>query len=224
MDAITGFFQAHRGVFEAAQGLSAVVSLIGWFLGAALLYRSWRRNAIRSVSLGPINFQMQEAAVEAAAVAARDWQAKVTGSAPPVDVGKIRDTISQAFTPDTANQLIGKSVLWVDDNPNNNMLAVRALRRLQLDVEQVTSTELGLEALKQRHFDLIISDMGRGTNLRAGYELLQAVREQGIKVPFFIFAGADKPEFRKEAAERGAQLSTNDMLELIDHTIKQLGS
>lgn len=166
---------------------------------------------------------MQEAAVEAAAVAARDWQAKVPGAAPPVDVGRIRETVAQAFMPGTANKLIGKSVLWVDDNPVNNMLAVRALRRLQLDVEQVTSTELGLEALTRRHFDLIISDMGRGANMRAGYELLKAVRDQGNEVPFFIFAGSDRPEFRREAAERGAQLSTNDMLELIDHTIKHLG-
>lgn len=224
MDAITGFIQANKGFIEAAQALNAVVSLAAWCFGGLLLYFAWRRNAIRSVSLGPINFQMQEAAVEAAAVAARDWQAKTTGSIPPVDVGRIRETVSHAFSPETANKLIGKSVLWVDDNPNNNMLAVRALRRLQLDVEQVTSTELGLEAMKQRHFDLIISDMGRGSNMRAGYELLKAIRDHGSKVPFFIFAGADKPEFRREAASQGAQLSTNDMLELIDHTIKHLGS
>jgi CheY-like chemotaxis protein len=169
-----------------------------------------------------MNFQLQEAAVEAAAAAARDWQAKGPGSGPAVDVQRIRETVSQAFAPETADKLIGKSILWVDDNPSNNMLAVRALRRLQLDIEQVTTTELGLDALNRRHFDLIISDMGRGSNMRAGYDLLKAVRDQGSAIPFFIFAGADKPEFRREAAERGAQLSTNDMLELIDHVIKYL--
>lgn len=223
MDAIARFIQAHKAVFEAIQALNAVVSLAAWCIGGLLLYFAWRRNAIRSVSVGPMNFQLQEAAVEAAAVAARDWQAKVPGSGPPVDVGRIRETVSQAFDPETAARLIGKSVLWVDDNPANNMLAVRALRRLQLDIEQVTSTELGLEALTRRHFDLIISDMGRGVNMRAGYELLEAVRNQGNKVPFFIFAGSDKPEFRLEAEKRGAQLSTNDMLELIDQTIRHLG-
>jgi CheY-like chemotaxis protein len=220
MDALLIFIRSNKGIFEAAQALSAVVSLVGWCVGGVLLFIAWRRNAIRSVSVGPISFQM-EAAVEAAAVAARDWQAKTEHGAA-VDVGRIRATVSQAFDPATADKLIGKSVLWVDDNPANNTLAVRALRRLQLDIEQVTSTELALEALKRRHFDLIISDMGRGTNMRAGYELLKAVRDQGNDVPFFIFAGSDKPEFRREAAERGAQLSTNDMLELIDHVIKHL--
>jgi len=47
--------------------------------------------------------------------------------------------------------------------------------------------------------------------------------ESGNEVPFFIFAGSDTPEFRREAAARGAQLSTNDMLELVDNVVKYLG-
>ena len=40
-------------------------------------------------------------------------------------------------------------------------------------------------------------DMGRGRDMRAGYALLKAIREQGNRVPFFIFAGSDEPEFRR---------------------------
>jgi len=90
-------------------------------------------------------------------------------------------------------------------------------------VEQVTSTEAALQAMQYRPFDLVISDMGRGENMRAGYELLKAIREKGSAVPFLIFAGSDTPEFRREAAALGAQLSTNDMLELIQEVIGQLG-
>jgi hypothetical protein len=49
------------------------------------------------------------------------------------------------------------------------------------------------------------------------------IRKSGNEVPFFIFAGQDRPEFRREAAARGAQLSTNDMLELVDNVVKYLG-
>ena len=49
------------------------------------------------------------------------------------------------------------------------------------------------------------------------------LRDSGNKIPSFVFAGSDTPEFRREAAERGAQLSTNDMLELVDHVVKYLG-
>jgi CheY-like chemotaxis protein len=221
MQSIVDFIQANKPYFEAAHIISSIVNILGWGLGAVLLTIAWRRNSIRSFTVGPVNFQLQQAAVEATAVAARDWQAKAPGA--PVDVARIRATVGKAFAPDVADNLIGKAILWVDDNPSNNWLAVRALGKLQLDVVQETSTERGLEALRQRHFDLVISDMGRGTEMRAGYDLLKAIRDQGSAVPFLIFAGDDKPEYRREAAERGAQLSTNDMLELVQAVIEHLG-
>jgi hypothetical protein len=69
-----------------------------------------RRNSIRSVSLGPLNFQMQEAAVKAAAIAARDWQAKTPNQT--VDVSRIRATVGPALAPAVADNLTGKSILW----------------------------------------------------------------------------------------------------------------
>ena len=137
---------------------------------------------------------------------------------------RIRATVDRAFTPQTLNNLAGKAILWVDDNPVNNELAVRALRKFGLDIEQETSTEAAMAAFQRRKFDLVISDMGRGSDMRAGYGLLQLLRDGGSEVPFFIFAGSDTPEFRREAAERGAQLSTNDMLESVDDVVKHLGT
>lgn len=220
MQSFLDFVRDHRQYFDAAEALSAVVSLVGWTLGAILLAVAWRRKAIRRVTVGPFSFQLQEA-VEAAATAARAWRAQVPNQR--VDLDQIRATVGRAFVPEVADHLIGKSILWVDDNPGNNELAVRALRKLHLNVEQVVSTEAALEAMRQRPFDLIISDMGRGENMRAGYELLDAVRGKGEAVPFLIFSSGDTPEFRREAAAHGAQLSTNDMLELIQEVIKHLG-
>ena len=91
-------------------------------------------------------------------------------------------------------------------------------------MEQATSTEAGLAVMERRHFDLVISDMGRGDDMRAGYGLLAAIRGRGNLVPFLIFAGSDRKEFRQEAAVRGAQLSTNDMIELIDAVIRHLNT
>lgn len=221
METLLNFIQTHKPYVDATHALSSAVNLIGWCLGFVLLIRAWRRNAIKSVTVGPVGFQLQEAAEEAAVAAARDWKAKVPRQR--LDVQKIRRTVGQAFTPQVADKLFGKSILWVDDIPTNNELGVRALRKLQLEVEQATSTEQALSAMQRRHYDLIISDMGRGSNMRAGYELLNAIRSQGNQEPYFIFAGEDRPEFRQEAAQQGAQLSTNDMLELVDQVIKYLG-
>ncbi len=211
------FIQDNQPLIEAANAVSSVINIVGWSIGFIVLFYAWRRNAITDVSVGPISFRMEEAAVEAAKKAAREWQ----GRDPNME--RLRRTVHKAFTPEVVANLIGKSILWVDDNPDNNMLAVRALRRLQLDIEQVTSTEAAIAAMEQGHYELVISDMGRGADMRAGYELLEIIRMRGSDVPFFIFAGDDKPEYRKEAKERGAQLSTNDMLELMDCVVHYLG-
>lgn len=215
------FVSENRAMFDAAEALSAVVNLVGWTLGGFLIWRAWRGNAIRSVNVGPLRFQLQEEAMTAAATAARDWQSK-TGDGG-LDMGRLRATVERAFDPQMTDHLIGRSILWVDDNPGNNELAMRALRKLMLDVVQVTSTEAALASMQTRAFDLVISDMGRGANMRAGYELLAALRGSGNSLPFFIFSSDDRPEFRVEAKRAGAQLSTNDMLELIDCAVSTLG-
>lgn len=220
MQAALDFVESYRNYFEAVQAVSAVISIIGWVLGAMLLWWAWRRNAVKSVTVGPIGFEIQDA-VTATATAARDWQSKSPFQK--INIKKIRDTVSKAFKPEISERMVGKAVLWVDDNPSNNMLAMRALKKLHLDVQQELSTEAGLAALARRRFDLVISDMGRGDNMQAGYELLAAIRETGNPVPFFIFAGSDSTEFRQEAVARGAQLSTNDMMELVDNVIETLG-
>ncbi len=211
----------NRGLVELAQTVSALVNLIGWSLGVILLAKAWRTGRRIEGSFGFLKFQLQEEAVRETATAARAWNEAIPGK--PVDVGRIRETVAKAFSPAHADNMIGKSILWVDDNLRNNELVVRALKRLQFDVELAESTEAGLAAMTRRHFHLVISDMGRGANMRAGYDLLAAIRGAGNEVPFLIFAGSDTPEFRREAAEKGAQLSTNDMVELMDAIVSHLG-
>ena len=215
IDAFLGFVQSNKAYFEAAHALSSTMNLVAWCF--ALVFLVVMRRRIQSVEVGPISIKMQEEAVSAAASAARAWPGQN------VDVTRIRQTVNKAFTPETANNLTGKSILWVDDKPANNALVVRALRRFNLDVEQVTDSKAAVSAIQARRFDLVISDMGRGDNLRAGYDLLKYLRASGIDMPYFIFSSGDTPDFRREAKELGAQLSTNDMLELIDNVVAYLG-
>jgi CheY-like chemotaxis protein len=215
IDAFLDFMQSNKPYFEAANAISSAMNLIAWCF--ALVFLLVMRRQIRSVEVGPISIKMQEEAVSAAASAARAWPGQN------VDVTRIRQTVNKAFTPATANNLTGKSILWVDDKPANNALVVRALRRFHLDIEQVTDSKAAVSAIQARRYDLVISDMGRGDNLRAGYDLLKYLRASGIDMPFFIFSSGDTPDFRREAKDLGAQLSTNDMLELIDNVVAYLG-
>jgi CheY-like chemotaxis protein len=222
MESVLSFVQANKPYFELAQAFSSVVNLFAWLLALLLLVIALRKSRIESLSVGPFSFRMmKEEAIVATATASRAWQSPAGEN---VDVPRIRATVDRVFTPETLNNLTGKSVLWADDNPANNELAVRAIRKFGLDIEQATSTEAAMAAFQRRRFDLVISDMARGDDMRAGYNLLKLLRESGSKVPYFIFAGSDTPEYRRAAAERGAQLSTNDMLELVDYVVKYLGS
>ena len=54
MEEIIEFIQANRSLFDAAQALSSVVNLLGWCLGSILLYFAWRRNSIKTVTVGPM--------------------------------------------------------------------------------------------------------------------------------------------------------------------------
>lgn len=221
MESVLAFVHDNKSYIDAAHALSSVINIVGWLLGAVLLTIAWRRNTIRSFQVGPVNFQMQEAAIEATATAARDWEGKTPTSS--FDIARIRDTVGRAFVPDVIDNLIGRSILWVDDRPANNALAVRALRKFKLDVVERTSTDQAMAALAERRFDLVISDMGRGADMRAGYDLLARIRETDDAIPFLIFSSSDKAKHRQEALDRGAQLSTNSIIELIDFIIGHFG-
>src|SRR5687767_9357544 len=116
IDAFLNFIQTNRIYFEAANAVSSAINLVVWLIALTLLAVAIRRNRIDSVSVGPINIRMKEEAVSAAASAARAWPGQ------DVDVPRIRATVDKAFTPEAANNLTGKAVLWVDDNPDNNKL------------------------------------------------------------------------------------------------------
>ena len=105
-------------------------------------------------------------------------------------------------------------ILWVDDRPENNTYERRAFEAVGLSFTLATSTQEALEMLKNENFAAIISDMGRREGPREGYALLEAVRNSNYNTPFFIYAGSNRPEHKKEAVEHGAQGSTNDAQEL----------
>jgi hypothetical protein len=64
--------------------------------------------------------------------------------------------------------------------------------------------------------------MGRREGPREGYRLLDAVRAFDTVTPFFIYAGSSTPEHKREAAQHGAQGSTNVANELVDMVSRAL--
>jgi CheY-like chemotaxis protein len=115
-----------------------------------------------------------------------------------------------------------RKILWVDDNPDNNIFERRAMQSYNIKFELAESTGEALAKLRTAKFDAIISDMGRPPDMEAGYTLLSALRGSGDQTPFFIYAGSDSPEHLRLALKRGAQGSTNRSDKLITSVLKSL--
>lgn len=109
-----------------------------------------------------------------------------------------------------------RRLLWVDDHPTNNTGLVRAFEDLDIKVTVARSTDEALSILGGDRFAAIISDMGREGDPDAGHTLLKAVRERGLKMPFFIFASAAAAKRKDETLGLGGNGSTNRAQELFD--------
>jgi CheY-like chemotaxis protein len=102
-----------------------------------------------------------------------------------------RDRAAQAAQPVSSGQrrLDDKRIIWVDDKPRTT-LAVRAeLENEGAIVDSVASSEELTAKLSSSspHYDLIVSDLRRGGDPRAGLEYLQKIKDEPELPPRLIF-------------------------------------
>jgi CheY-like chemotaxis protein len=223
---LLNWVQEHRLFFDAMHAAGSVISVFGWLVSLAILATAWWRGWIKGFKIFGAEVTLAHEAVVAATRATRERILRDPSAAISrrrIDLDEIRKTVGRAFLPEVASKLVGRAVLWVDDNPHHNTYEAIALRMIGLVVQQVTSTEAALEALKGEMFNLVISDMGRGSDKLAGYVLLDAIRSLGNPIPFIIYSSSDAEEHKREAQRRGAQGSTNDPRDLLAMVIAILG-
>ena len=105
-----------------------------------------------------------------------------------------------------------RKVLWVDDNPDNNIWERQALESYGVEFVLAQDTAEAVQQWQDKGpFTAIISDMGRVGDAQAGYTLLSIVKEAPIKVPYFIYTAANHEEsLSHDAKVRGAQGLTSD--------------
>ncbi|MBP6874607.1 MAG: TIR domain-containing protein [Candidatus Eisenbacteria bacterium] len=173
------------------------------------------------------------------AVALAQASSKAPGEdSPPVDIARAAKSVIDMYTwrKDAKSErtrgrdgirdaLERHRILWVDDRPENNIHERKAFEQLGFDFTLALSTKEALEILSQDQFSAVISDMGRREGPREGYVLLDTLRKRGDQTPYFFYAGSGSrsPEHRREAAEHGAQGSTNlpqELFEMITQSLK----
>lgn len=133
------------------------------------------------------------------------------------------DVVAEVVTPRAIKRASRSTVLWVDDNPNNNSYQRQALEAIGVSFVLAKSTDEGLKKISQQRFDAIISDMGQPPDSCAGYTLLDKLRFSGDQTPFIIYAGSRDPEHVAESRRHGAIGCTNNPNELFEMVLSVLG-
>jgi CheY-like chemotaxis protein len=111
-------------------------------------------------------------------------------------------------------------VLWVDDHPNNNNYPHKSFTRIGVYVKQVLTTDAALTELRQHpdKYDVVITDMRRGDEPRAGYDLLERLQAADVRQPVIIYsAGSRSASNREEAIAHGALAATNTPEKLFEY-------
>ena len=133
------------------------------------------------------------------------------------------DVVAEVVTPRALRRASRSTVLWVDDNPDNNSYQRQALEAIGVSFVLAKSTDEALNKISKQRFDAIISDMGRPPDSRAGYTLLDKLRSSGDQTPFIIYAGSRNPEHVAESRRHGAMGCTNNPNELFEMVLSALG-
>lgn len=108
-----------------------------------------------------------------------------------------------------ASDSVGR-LLWVDDNPQNNIYEKRFFEDHRIAVHNVTGSVDAFRLLAMYDYDVVISDMGRGEDRLAGIRLAEQMRARGDRTPLIIYTlrpdGAEAQRAQRElVAEAGAQ-------------------
>ena len=87
------------------------------------------------------------------------------------------------------------------------------------------STDEGIAELKSNpdRYSLVISDMARPPDRRAGYTLLNEMKKNQIKIPLIFYVGSAAPELELQAVAAGAVGSTNSPIRLLELVNRAVG-
>ena len=106
-------------------------------------------------------------------------------------------------------------ILWVDDNPENNVHEREALLTLGTVTDVATSTEEGINALRTNVYDLVISDMRRGSASNEGMSLLREIRQGRYPQRMVFYVGDVDSDKGKPAGSFGITDRPDELLHLI---------
>jgi CheY-like chemotaxis protein len=108
-----------------------------------------------------------------------------------------------------------RQVLWVDDHPEMSALDIALLERDNLRVLQAKSTDDAIDMLGRdslRLIDAVVTTIGRReagkVNWRAGLDLIERMKQEGLDVPVIVYSQQLSPSQRSQLREEGVIVTT----------------
>lgn len=133
------------------------------------------------------------------------------------------------LSPINYEKIKGKSILWVDDKPENNEQHMEVFKSIGIDITKVKYSEEGENEIRKSKFDLIISNMGRppkegvSDNPKEGIEFIKKIKASGLTTPIIVYSKPETCEkFGDEANNSGAVAVTNGYTGLLKQVLKYL--
>jgi CheY-like chemotaxis protein len=113
--------------------------------------------------------------------------------------------------------MVSRRVIWVDSNAANNAAIIDLYRQQGVKFDLALNTAQALDLLARERYDLVVSDLGHGTERDSGVRLLRDIRRLLGEPPPVVFCASVQSvnQFGKIAEQEGAQLvtaSTRDLL------------
>ena len=187
-------------VYGATRGRDPLLTLLGLILCVLAVFALFI-DRIRKFNVSAEGLSIEQ--FERAAYTAANLTASRAKDSPPSDE-ELHDIATVATRATRSRDAARKRVLWVDDNPQNNDYAMNALRAQNIEVLPCLTTRDALEEFDRRGFDVIVTDLFRmedgNRREQAGYELIQALRERGVKAPVILSTATPDPD---DARRRG---------------------
>jgi len=107
------------------------------------------------------------------------------------------------------------TILWIDDNPENNLNEWRMFLQLNVKIELAKSTEEALEMLHQRKYDAVISDMARSNENDAGLKVLTKFQKVDETTAVIFYIGTYDPQMGKPLGAFGITNRPDELLHLV---------
>lgn len=218
MDGFAKFLDAVAHILGAL-AWPALVAWIAWFFRISIK-RLLRNLGELSIKAGPIEATAKTRDKVGAVLGVAEVKNEITASAPAVTreaTTMITAVVDRSISDLSLQRARSAMILWVDDNPENNVIEKSAFEAVGINVVIARTTNEAKVFNVFDDFKVIISDMSRPPDNSAGYTLLEQLGPN--HPPYIIYSSSDDPAHNAEAKSKGALASTSSASRLFELTM-----